>query len=81
MRRDGGTLRACDQMDDFDGDESMDGDHETGLASAGWGTDEDSARRLRRLWRRLVMVGWWQAPLTGLAGERGVFLADVQMQK
>ncbi len=22
-------------------DESMDGDHESGLASAGWGTDED----------------------------------------
>ncbi len=25
--------------DDFD--DSMDGDHESGLASAGWGTDED----------------------------------------
>lgn len=28
-------------MDDFDYDDSMDGDHESGLASAGWGTDED----------------------------------------
>ena len=29
--------------DGWDGfpDESMDGDHESGLASAGWGTDED----------------------------------------
>jgi hypothetical protein len=25
----------------YDCDESMDGDHETGLASAGYGTDED----------------------------------------
>ncbi len=34
----------CDQLDDegdFDGDGSMDGDHESALASAGWGTDED----------------------------------------
>ena len=29
----------CDDDDDID--ESMDGDHETGLASAGFGTDED----------------------------------------
>jgi len=29
-----------DDHDDFY-DESMDGDHESGLASAGWGTDED----------------------------------------
>lgn len=31
------------QMDDSDSglDESMDGDHESGLASAGFGTDED----------------------------------------
>jgi len=28
-----------DPDDDFD--DSMDGDHESGLASAGWGTDED----------------------------------------
>jgi hypothetical protein len=28
-----------DHDDDFD--DSMDGDHESGLASAGWGTDED----------------------------------------
>ena len=27
--------------DDNDYDDSMDGDHESGLASAGWGTDED----------------------------------------
>lgn len=26
---------------DIGPDESMDGDHESGLASAGWGTDED----------------------------------------
>jgi hypothetical protein len=32
----------CDQLnDEDDGDESMDGDHESGLASAGFGTDED----------------------------------------
>jgi len=30
----------CDQMDDG-GDDSMDGDHESGLASAGFGVDED----------------------------------------
>jgi len=31
------------QFDDYedDFDDSMDGDHESGLASAGWGTDED----------------------------------------
>ncbi len=28
-------------VDDDDYDDSMDGDHESGLASAGWGTDED----------------------------------------
>lgn len=29
-------------QDSFDQyDDSMDGDHESGLASAGWGTDED----------------------------------------
>ena len=28
-----------DEVDDYD--ESMDGDHESALASAGWGTDED----------------------------------------
>ena len=28
-----------EDVDDFD--DSMDGDHESGLASAGWGTDED----------------------------------------
>lgn len=27
--------------DDDDYDDSMDGDHESGLASCGWGTDED----------------------------------------
>ena len=27
--------------DDADYDDSMDGDHESALASAGWGTDED----------------------------------------
>ena len=27
--------------DNCDGDDRMDGDHESGLASAGWGTDED----------------------------------------
>ncbi|MGA2067824.1 MAG: hypothetical protein ABSG86_22845 [Thermoguttaceae bacterium] len=32
----------CDEYeDDCDGDDRMDGDHETALASAGWGTDED----------------------------------------
>lgn len=34
----------CEQMDEkeeFDADETMDGDHESGLASAGFGTDED----------------------------------------
>jgi len=35
-----------DDFDDFhdeeeEYDDSMDGDHESGLASAGWGTDED----------------------------------------
>lgn len=29
------------RLDDDDYDDSMDGDHESGLASAGWGTDED----------------------------------------
>lgn len=29
------------ESDDEDYDDSMDGDHESGLASAGWGTDED----------------------------------------
>jgi len=27
--------------DDYDYDDSMDGDHESALASCGWGTDED----------------------------------------
>jgi hypothetical protein len=27
--------------DDYEYDDSMDGDHASGLASAGWGTDED----------------------------------------
>jgi hypothetical protein len=32
----------CDEMeDDCDGDDSMDGDLASGLASAGFGTDED----------------------------------------
>ena len=32
----------CDEYeDDCDGDDSMDGDHESGLASAGFGMDED----------------------------------------
>jgi hypothetical protein len=30
-----------DFADEDDYDDSMDGDHESGLASAGWGTDED----------------------------------------
>lgn len=33
-----------DGADDFwydDGDESMDGDHDSAMTSAGWGTDED----------------------------------------
>ena len=30
-----------DEFDDFEDDDSMDGDMESGLASAGWGTDED----------------------------------------
>lgn len=33
-----------DGADDFwydDGDESMDGDHDSAMESAGWGTDED----------------------------------------
>ncbi len=30
-----------DFTDEDDYDDSMDGDHESGLASAGWGTDED----------------------------------------
>ena len=30
-----------EQMADDDYDDSMDGDHESALASAGWGTDED----------------------------------------
>ena len=30
-----------DEGYDDDGYDSMDGDHESGLASAGWGTDED----------------------------------------
>jgi len=28
-------------MDDYDDGEAMDGDHESALASCGWGTDED----------------------------------------
>ena len=41
----------CDEMDEYDdecddepnsdGDESMDGDHESALRDAGWGVDED----------------------------------------
>jgi hypothetical protein len=33
-----------EEESEFEGedyDDSMDGDHESGLASAGWGTDED----------------------------------------
>jgi hypothetical protein len=30
-----------EDYDEYDYDDSMDGDHESGLASAGWGTDED----------------------------------------
>ena len=30
-----------DEADDDSYDDSMDGDHESGLSSAGWGTDED----------------------------------------
>jgi hypothetical protein len=32
---------SCDPSDEDNYDDSMDGDHESGLASAGWGTDED----------------------------------------
>ena len=32
---------ADEDWDDDSYDDSMDGDHESGLASAGWGTDED----------------------------------------
>ena len=35
------VLNEEDEDEDEDYDESMDGDHETALASAGWGTDED----------------------------------------
>ena len=32
----------CDGWDEFDDwDESMDGDHDSAMESAGWGTDED----------------------------------------
>lgn len=37
---DAGDVDNYDYLDE-DYDESMDGDHETGLASAGYGTDED----------------------------------------
>ena len=30
-----------DEVDDDSYDDSMDGDHESALSSAGWGTDED----------------------------------------
>jgi len=33
--------RDCDEHYEPDYDDSMDGDHESALASAGWGTDED----------------------------------------
>jgi hypothetical protein len=38
-----GEVEAEDLEDSWDDsyDDSMDGDHESGLASAGWGTDED----------------------------------------
>ena len=35
------TERAEELADEYDYDDSMDGDHESALASAGWGTDED----------------------------------------
>lgn len=31
----------CDQYDEEPCDDGMDGDHASGLASAGWGVDED----------------------------------------
>jgi len=34
-----GESRPCDSTDHYD--DSMDGDHASALASAGWGTDED----------------------------------------
>jgi hypothetical protein len=34
-------LDLCYEVDDFDGDESMDGDFDSAMASAGYGTDED----------------------------------------
>jgi hypothetical protein len=37
---DAGNVENYDCIEE-DYDDSMDGDHESGLASAGWGTDED----------------------------------------
>jgi hypothetical protein len=34
-------VRAADLLDDDYYDDSMDGDHDSSMASAGWGTDED----------------------------------------
>jgi hypothetical protein len=36
-----GWQQAKDEDEGYELDESMDGDHESALASAGWGTDED----------------------------------------
>lgn len=38
---DGDYLDYDAYLDEYDYDDSMDGDHESGLASAGFGTDED----------------------------------------
>tara|TARA_R100001509_G_scaffold103377_1_gene60826 strand:- start:194 stop:352 length:159 start_codon:yes stop_codon:yes gene_type:complete len=37
---DGFLIEGCEQ-DDYDYDDSMDGDWDSGMASAGYGTDED----------------------------------------
>lgn len=35
------AIDAIDKMRDEDFDDSMDGDHDSAMASCGWGTDED----------------------------------------
>ncbi len=35
------TCQPVEESDDEDYDDSMDGDHDSAMASAGWGTDED----------------------------------------
>lgn len=36
-----GFVSSSSEEDDDDYDDSMDGDHDSAMASAGWGTDED----------------------------------------